>query len=230
MDHSMLRARARENLRNNWALSIGVAAIAFLLGGMISGVTFFPQISSNTKNEFLQNLNHILNEGIRIGNLTVGFRSGILGFAAFLLGGVIELGYARFLLNQHDGEPLSWQDLFSQFDRFGQGFAQFFLRNLYIFLWSLLLVIPGIVKSLSYSMTPYIMADQPELSAGEAIEKSKLMMDGHKWDLFVLELSFIGWSLLAAMSLNIGNLVLNPYRNAATTAFYRQLVAKHRYL
>lgn len=230
MDCSNLRARARQNLHGNWALSIGVAAMAFLLGGALSGVSFFPQIDSNTEIVFLQKLNHVLNEGIRIGRFTIGFKDGALGFAAFLLGGVIELGYARFLLKQYDGGELDWHDLFSQFDRFGQGFAQFFLRNLYVFLWSLLLIVPGIIKDLSYSMTPFIMADNPSLSANEAIEKSKLMMEGHKWNLFVLQLSFIGWGLLAALTLNIGNLVLNPYRNAAMTAFYRELNAKHPYL
>jgi len=230
MNYSMLRARARENLRGNWGLSIGVAAIAFLLGGILNSISFFPQIDSNTQIVFLQKLNQVLEEGIRIGNLTIGLKNGILGFAGFILGGVIELGYAQFLLKQHDGGKLDWHDLFSQFDRFGQGFAQKFLRELYTLLWGLLLVIPGIVKSLSYSMTPYIMAEQPQLSAKEAIEKSELMMEGHKWELFVLQLSFIGWGILSVLSFNIGNLVLNPYRNAAMTAFYRELNAKHPYL
>lgn len=230
MNTSMLRARARENLQGNWGISIGVAAIAALLGGMMAGVTFFPEISQDTQIVFLQKMNQILNEGIRIGRFTFGFRSGMLGLAGFILGGVIELGYAQFLLKQHDGKPLDWHDLFSQFDRFGYGFAQKFLRGLYTALWGLLLVIPGIVKSLSYAMTPYIMAEQPELSASEAIQKSILMMDGHKWDLFVLHLSFIGWDILAALTLNIGNLVLNPYKNAAITAFYRELSANHPYL
>jgi len=230
MNLSSLRARARENLRGNWGISIGVAAIAFALGGAIAGVTFIPQISSDTQVVFLQKLNQILNEGIRIGNFTIGFRSGIFGMAGFLLGGVIELGYAQFLLKQHDGKNLDWHDLFSQFDRFGQGFAQKFLRGLYTALWTLLLIIPGIVKGLSYAMTPYIMAEEPDLSASEAIQKSMLMMDGHKLDLFLLHLSFIGWGILAALTANIGNLVLNPYRNAAETAFYRELKQKHPYL
>ena len=230
MNASMLRQRARENLRENWAVSIGVAALAFLLGGLMGGNTFIPNIDSNTEIAFLQKLNLLLEEGIRIGNMTFGLRSGLLGLAGFILGGVIQLGYARFLLKQHDGEPLDWHDLFSQFDRFGQGFAQAFLRNLYTFLWGLLLVIPGIIKGLSYAMTPYIMAEEPELTASEAIQKSMLMMDGHKWELFVLHLSFIGWSILAAIPLNLGHLILNPYRNAADAAFYRELKKQHPYL
>ena len=88
MNTSMLRARARENLQDNWGISIGVAAIAALLGGMMAGVTFFPEISQDTQIVFLQKLNQILNEGIRIGRFTFGFRSGMLGLAGFILGGV----------------------------------------------------------------------------------------------------------------------------------------------
>lgn len=223
MNTSMLRQRARENLRGNWAVSIGVAALTFLLGGLMDSYTFIPEIDSNTKIEFLQKLHFLMEEGIRIGNMTFGFRSGLLGLVGFILGGTIQLGYARFLLKQHDGESLDWHDLFSQFDRFGQGFAQAFLRELYCFLWGLLLIIPGIIKSLSYSMTPYIMAEEPELTASEAIAKSAFIMEGHKWDLFILKFSFIGWSILSALTLNIGNLMLNPYRHAAEAAFYREL-------
>lgn len=230
MNSTMLRQRARKNLKETWAVSIGVAALAFLLGGLMTGNTFLPNIDSNTEITVLQKLHALLEEGIRVGNMTFGFRSGLLGLVGFLLGGTIQLGYARFLLRQHDGESLDWHDLFSQFDRFGQGFAQAFLRDLYCFLWGLLLIIPGIIKWFSYAMTPYIMAEETELTASEAIEKSRLMMEGHKWELFVLHLSFIGWTILASLPLNLGHLVLNPYRNAADAAFYRELKKQHPYL
>ena len=77
-------------------------------------------------------------------------------------------------------------------------------------------------------MTPFIMADHPELTASEAIDRSKELMDGHKGDLFVLDLTFIGWDLLAAITLNIGHLVLNPYKNAAHAAFYREIAGYPR--
>lgn len=230
MNIRMLKTRALESLKGNWAVSIGVAAVAALLGGLIAGLSFLPQISASTEITALQELNRILEEGIRIGRFTFGLNNGIFGFARFLLGGVIQLGFVQFLLKQYRGDNLDWHDLFSQFDRFGQGFAQMFLRELYTLLWGLLLIVPGIVKSLSYAMTPYIMAEQPELSAGDAIEKSMVMMEGHKLDLFLLHLSFIGWDILAAITAGIGNLVLNPYKNAAITAFYQELKRSHPYL
>lgn len=231
MEASTLRARARANLAGNWALSIAVAVVACMLGGMITGSSFLPQINAELAARFpvLQDLSDFWHKGVTIGRITLGFREGVFGFAAFVLGGVLQLGYATFLLKQHDGKETSFQDLFSQFDRFGAGFAQFFLVNLYTALWSLLFVIPGIIKSLSYAMTPFLMADNPKLTASEAIEASKDLMDGHKMDLFILGLSFFGWNILAAMTANLGYIVLNPYENAAYAAFYRQILAERRH-
>lgn len=227
METSTIRARARQNLKGNWALSIAVAVVACLLGGLVTGGTFIPEINAEVALHFpfLQDIADTLNQGLRIGNFTFNFRAGIFGFVTFILGGTVKLGYVQFLLKQHDGKDPEFRDLFSQFDRFGAGFAQQFLRNLYVALWSLLFVIPGIIKSLSYSMTPFIMADHPELSASEAIERSKELMDGHKTDLFILDLTFIGWYILCGLTANLGFILLNPYENAAHAAFYRQILA-----
>ncbi len=228
MEANYFRRKARENLAGNWGLAIGIAAVAVLLGGVLTGATFLPEWQASVPLElpFLEQWNEILEQGMAVGKLTFSFPTGVLGLAGFIIGGVLQLGYSQYLLKQYDGEETSFNDLFSQFDRFGQGFAQKFLRGLYIFLWALLLLIPGIIKGYSYAMTPFLMQDHPELSASQAIECSKSLMDGHKWELFWLDLTFLGWSLLAAVTLNLGNLALNPYRNAAYAAFYRDLHPK----
>lgn len=229
MEASMLRQRARENLADNWGVSIGVAAVASLLGGLLVGVSFLPEISTSIEIPLLREFSLWLEEGLRLGDVTVNFKTGVFGFAAFLLGGVLQLGYARFLLKQHDRQNPEFNDLFSEFDRFGTGFAQHFLCNLYTALWTILLIIPGIIASYSYAMTPFILAEHPELTASQAITRSKEMMDGHKADLFILDMTYLGWGILAALTLNIGNLWLNPYRNAAYATFYRQLQASNMY-
>jgi hypothetical protein len=88
--------------------------------------------------------------------------------------------------------------------------------------------IPGIVKGLGYSMTPFILAENPDMTAREAISASSKLMNGHKWELFVLGLTFIGWELLCVLSLGIGFLWLNPYMNATYAAFYRQILADRK--
>lgn len=235
MEASILRLRARNALADHWAVAIATAAVGQLLGGLLVGASFLPKVTQEIPvfisglRELFWMLQEELTEGLRVGNFTFGFRGGILGLAAFILGGVLQLGYAGFLLRMQDGYPPEFRELFSQFDRFGTGFAQKFLRSLYVALWSLLFIIPGIVKSLSYAMTPFILAEHPELTASQAIALSETMMDGYKMDLFLLNLSFFGWTVLAILTANLGFLALNPYRNAAYAAFYRQLQAQKQY-
>ena len=99
------------------------------------------------------------------------------------------------------------------------------LQFVFIFLWSLLLIVPGIIKAFSYSMTWFILEDEPELSPNKAIELSMAMMKGHKFDLFYLYLSFIGWGILSLFTLGIGLLWLTPYMNTSVAAFYQDVKA-----
>lgn len=232
MDTKILRSRARANLAGNWGVSIAVAVVVSLLGGLLTGNSFLPEVKSEYTSwfPFLAQAAERINQGWKIGNVTFTFRDGIFGLAAFLIGGVLQMGYASFLLKQHDGTETSFRDLFSMFDYFGTGFAQRFLRSLYVLLWSFLFVIPGIIKEYAYAMTPFILAENPKLTASQAIRLSEDMMDGHKAELFFLDLSFIGWSLLAAITLNLGNIALNPYKNASHAAFYRQLQKEKQYI
>lgn len=226
MEYSDYRRIARENLKDNWPLSMGAAAVCWLLGGLLIGSSFVPQINFHFRGE-----NRSLEDLAELAvTMTGSFGGGVislnvLGLAQFIIGGVIQLGYTRYLLKQYNRANFEFHDLFSQFDRFGQGFAQRFLRGLYTFLWSLLFVIPGIIASYSYAMTPFIMAENPNMTANEAITASKELMNGHKLDLFVLGLTFIGWDLLAVLTMNLGHIALNPYKNAAYAAFYKDLTA-----
>lgn len=222
------RELARENLRGNWKLSIGTALIACLLGGMIIGSIFWPEMEIKIENMNFRSVAELM--AFVISNFGFAFVAlSTLNLLHFILGGVIQLGYAAFLLKQHDRKEPQFNDLFSKFDYFGAGFCQAFLRNLYIFLWSLLFVIPGIIATYRYAMTPFIMAEHPELTASEAIAASKKMMKDNKWALFCLDFSFFGWGILCALSLNIGHIWLNPYRNAAYAAFYRRVSVSDPY-
>ncbi len=116
--------------------------------------------------------------------------------------------------------------LFGFFKNYGRAFGTAFMVMLYTILWSLLLVIPGIIKALAYSMTYFISKDHPEYSIDECIEASKRMMDGHKGELFILELSFIGWILLSILTLGIGLLWVTPYMETTIAHYYEELKAE----
>ena len=113
--------------------------------------------------------------------------------------------------------------LVAPFKQYARTVGAVLLVFVYTLLWTLLLVIPGIIKAYSYSMTFYILRENPEMTAGDAITASQKMMDGHKMDLFLLSLSFIGWAILASITFGIGYLWLIPYIYTAYAAFYETL-------
>lgn len=133
------------------------------------------------------------------------------------------LSLIRVYLNVIKGFKPQAADAFCGFDDFWSAFKVTFLVGLFTFLWSLLFVIPGIVKGLSYSMSTYILAENKGKSALECINESKKMTEGHKLDLFVLGLSFIGWGLLCSITLGIASIWVIPYMQATYANAYNSL-------
>ncbi|WP_044279091.1 DUF975 family protein [Candidatus Cloacimonas acidaminovorans] len=142
---------------------------------------------------------------------------------SLLISGPLALGMAIIFLKLVRGEEISVEMIFAGFKDFTRSLTAGLLIFIYVFLWSLLLIIPGIIASFSYAMTFFIMADNPNLSANEAIKARKEMMRGHKTDLFLLELSFIGWILLSVLSFGIGFLWLGSYIYTANAIFYHEI-------
>ena len=230
MVYSEIRRQARDNLRGHWGQAVIVAMVAGLLGGGITSASSSAGGSAGGSSSAadLEAFQALPPEIIHIVTTILGV-VGILLLVGFIIGGTVQLGYSVYLLKQYHRQETSISDLFSQFFRFGTGFAQKFFVNLYTVLWTVLLVIPGIVKSFSYAMTPFILADNPNLTANQAITRSRELMDGHKWELFVLSLTFIGWEILGALCFGIGLLWVTPYKNAAYAAFYRQIAGYPKY-
>lgn len=140
-----------------------------------------------------------------------------------LISGPLTLGLSTCFLKLVRHEPFRFENLFDGFKRFSSSVIAQLVITIFVFLWSLLLLIPGIIASYRYSMVFYILSDNPEISAMEALTSSKEMMIGFKWKLFCLHLSFIGWALLGMLTLGIGYLWLTPYIYGATTNFYENL-------
>jgi uncharacterized membrane protein len=145
------------------------------------------------------------------------------GIAYLIFSGPLMLGFCGYFLKKARGETVTMSNLFGGFSMFGSGLLINILLFVFTALWTLLLIIPGIVKSLSYSMAYYIMLDNPGMNAMDAITASRKMMNGHKRRLFRLKLSFIGWGLLCIPSLGIGFLWLIPYIALSQANFYEDL-------
>lgn len=142
-----------------------------------------------------------------------------------IIGGPLALGLNTCFLKLVRHEPFMFENLFDGFKNFTSSVIAQLLITIFVLLWSLLLLIPGIIAAYRYSMVFYILSDNPEIGAMEALKRSKEMMMGFKWKLFCLQLSFIGWALLGILTLGIGYLWLIPYIYGATANFYENLKA-----
>ena len=169
--------------------------------------------------------------GLAIGALVIyvlvfcvlGFFPVIGTIATYIIVGPMTVGGVRFTLAvSRKGKPEIGQ-LFSGFDRFGTHLAAYLLQTIFVALWTLLLIIPGIIAALSYSMTYFIIAEDSSISASDAITKSKKMMKGNKWKLSCLGFRFIGWFLLAMLTFGIGLLWVGPYIYVSYAQFYDDL-------
>ena len=151
----------------------------------------------------------------------------LIGMAiSVFVGNAAEVGLANYYIKNTDSKP-AFADAFYGFKvKYGRNIGTLLLMGIKIALWSLLLVIPGIIKTYEYAMIPYILADDAEISSKEAFKKSKAMMNGNKWRLFKLNFSFIGWILLAIVTCGVGTFFLVPYVAAANAEFYVELKNK----
>lgn len=137
--------------------------------------------------------------------------------------GAILLGIAQLMLNVTYGDEPSLEAVFSGFKSILQAALMSFLVGLFVSLWSLLFVIPGIVMAISYSMSWYIMCENPDMSAMDCIRESKSIMHGHKMEYFILMLSFIGWILLGTVTFGIAYIYVGPYMKLASVNFYHRI-------
>ena len=146
----------------------------------------------------------------------------IPGIGALLVVGPLEYGMAYIFLKQaRDHQSVQLGDMFRGFqDDFGGTFLIGLMTSLFTFLWSLLFVIPGIVKAYAYSMAYYIKLDHPDYGWNACITASRQLMNGHKWEKFVLDLSFLGWIIVGSLCLGVGTLWVTPYMEAANAQFY----------
>ena len=141
----------------------------------------------------------------------------------FIITPAFSLSICMFFLKLTKGEETSVKNVFDGFDKTGRALWLNILIAVFTFLWSLLLVIPGIIKAYAYSMSFYVLADNPELTASEALAKSQKIMNGHKMDLFILELSFIGWFFLVGLTFGLAAIYVAPYMEATMANFYNSI-------
>lgn len=231
----LLKENAKVAFKRNYWLCVAVSAITmFLMGGGIginAGNTNVQQeTESILKGE--QSIQHLIEQippGIFLALGAAMLFGVVLGICILILvSNVAQVGCNRYFIENREHKTNIGQVFYGfQGGRYTSIVWIMFLKGLYIFLWSLLLWIPGIIKTYSYLMVPYIVAENSGLDKSRVFKISRQMMRGHKWEAFVLGLSFIGWNILGAMTGGIVNLLyVNPYVHATYAEFYSALKAE----
>lgn len=219
---SDFRQEARNALSGQYWKAVAASLIAATLGAQSSaGGGFSFNFSSSEQNkinipdEMKQTLLAILGVVLVIAL--------IFSVTMFFIGSIISAGYAKFNIDLVNNENPSIVTLFKYFKHWKRLVYTNFLVFIKVFLWMLLFIIPGIIASYRYAMVPYILAENPNLQANEVLDLSSKMMKGNKWRLFCLQLSFIGWGLLALLTLGIGFIFLTPWQVASQACFYKEI-------
>ena len=213
------RARARGALSGNWgkACLAGIIATLFIGGG---GVTIEMEQGD---------MPHDLPTGpitweMLAPMLAIFLGAFLIAFTiALVLGSVVSIGYAQFNIDLIEGRPLYIRTLFSRFKQIGTAVGANLLVALRVLGGFILFIIPGIIASFKYAMISHVLADDPTLTAREALQRSKEIMHGNKWRYFCLSLSFIGWNMLIVITLGIAAIWVVPYEYAAYAAFYNEI-------
>ena len=224
MKSKELRKRAWESLKGKYWMAFIVIIVIGLIGSIGNAFVSFGQ----ELGEVLGMVDPAeMDSTMMIGALVLNgvvIISAIIGalFSLFVTN-AITVGVSNYFIKNTDSKP-SFKDAFSGFKvKYKRNIGTLLLVGIKTVLWTLLFVIPGIIKAYEYAIIPYILADDPEITSKDAFKKAKQMMNGNKWRLFKLELSFFGWFVLCVLTLGIGTFFLLPYVNAANAEFYAEL-------
>lgn len=231
---SLLKKNAWESVKNYYWMAFLACIIASFLVGLGSGGSGSTGTSTTQMQTMLEEAGQEPAEVIEtllpllIAVSTVMIFAWVIAIAlSVFVSNPVSSGLVRFFINAREGD-VNLGNLFGNFKsgRYMNTVKTMFFRDLYIFLWSLLLIIPGIIKSFEYALVPYLMAVNPSLDTNRALEISKKTMDGEKFNYFVLGLSFIGWYLLGMLACCIGMVFVDPYYQATMAEFYTCMRAK----
>ncbi|MBQ8802916.1 MAG: DUF975 family protein [Tyzzerella sp.] len=225
----LLKENAKIAFKRNYWTCVAVSVIAMLLGGGVAGggIEFNFEADSQTTgaDSFAGGIPGYL--VYMFGAMTlIAILVGLC--VSILLSNIVTVGCNRYFLENREHKTDVGQIFYGfKEGRYGTNVWIMFLRELYIFGWSLLFIIPGIVKAYSYMLVPFILAENSDLDKDRVFQMSRDMMDGHKMEAFVLELSFFGWNLLGALTMGMLNIFyVNPYIHATMAEFYSAIKAE----
>ena len=224
-----LKSRGKQAFKANYWQSVAVSFVmAIFAGGTASAAS--NRVQSTTSEVTVEGAGVSPEQAAFLAAVVLGviFTVGIVGSIVHaLLANPIEVGGRRFFEKNANDPTTQFNTMFEGFQDYGRVLVTMLIRDVFILLWTLLLIIPGAMKAYSYRLVPYLVKDRPELSPMEVLAESEALMRGNRWRAFVMDLSFLGWLLLGVVTLNLGNIFwTNPYMNATDAALYQELTGR----
>lgn len=198
MNRALLKENAKKSLQGKYGDAIALLGIMFAISFALGLVIVFFRLEED-------------------------LASTLADLCSLLISCALGFGMTSYFLKISRNEPVTYNELFSKTNMFVSYLSISLLVGLFIFLWTLAFIIPGIIASLSYSMVFFVKLDNPDMGAMDVLRKSKQIMSGHKMDYFVLGLSFLGWAILGAFTLGILYLWLIPYMQVTYANFYNSI-------
>ena len=222
-----LRAKAWNSLNGKYWMAFAVVLVTGLIASVGNAfVSFGQELSAVLGMVDPSEMDSTMIAGALVLSGVVIISAIIGALFSLFVTNAITVGVSNYFIKNTDSKP-SLGDAFSGFKvKYGRNIGTLLLVGIKTVLWTLLFIIPGIIKVYEYSIIPYILADDPEISSKDAFKKAKQMMNGNKWRLFKLEFSFIGWFILCVLTFGLGTFFLLPYINAANAEFYVELKNK----
>ena len=223
-DRVTIKHRGKQAFLSNYWTCVGIAFVYTLLFGGSGAVTSSMQATTSAPAASVQLSDEqaivlgVALMGIILVSMTVSL------LVKIFLTNPVEVGVARFFKSNLERADSGFATLAEGFSDYGHVFVTLLLRGLFVLLWSLLLIVPGIIKSYSYRLVPYIVKDEPGLSPLETLRRSEELMRNNRWKAFVLDLSFLGWAILGVLTLGLGLVFwTNPYMHSTNAALYEEL-------
>ncbi len=208
MDQGLLKEDAKTKLSGNWPKAAVVTFIVWLLTDAFTQDAVIKIGSSGTT--------------------TVNSTNGLFSIISLVVAGPLAIGLVYFYMKIESGDEPNISLVFDGFQDFKRGFLFHLISMMFVVLWALLLIVPGIIAAIRYSMGYYLMVENPDISPMEALRESSELMKGHKMDFLMFAISFIGWVILSALTLGLGFLLLIPYYQMAKLNFYREITGDAR--
>lgn len=207
MDRSELKSNAKRSLRGHYGSAIAVLLVLGILTSLPTISLAFTRDSSPDTQRLVEFVASLI---------------------ALFISSLLSLGATSYYLKLSRNKTVGFSELFSKTNLWITCLVMMIMTSIFVSLWTLLLIIPGIIASYRYRLAPYVIVDDPKIGGLEAITRSKQLMQGHKMELFVLDLSFIGWNLLAVCTFGLLYFWLSPYMSTTYANFYNNLAKKSK--